>query len=517
MEISIAPNARPGAAPQRRATVSARLAALRGADALHALPVLEEIHAEVGVAAAALNARLLGTALQWTGEDKEAAAAMGATQHELARAAYQFTRLIAGVPEEAGAMQRAAAIALNATGDAMKSDAVGGRASPTDYRSLHTLMREAITRSGHRALISLPVGGQPANCTLEALYFRALLLARFAGGGLNAKQIEILDTWIWMWLPALKSTSSPPQGAALRADLDSTAGLTRGARADAGPSLYLPQGPIENAYRSLRRELGNGNIVPAGTLAASFRIEEHVAVLDLIARGLKESRAAPVARAPRSPGGLAVEMCVGLTEIGARGHSAGPVAVGSMPVVARAEVSAAPERRERDRDVALAEIYEPLRRTVRVLDESDSGFAVEGALADCGQVSVRDLVGVRLRADGPLVIGRVARISPSARGRVLIGVKQLSRASREVETFALDEPGATPAALLFLPGAERSGTQDGFLLSEAQFTRNSRIEVAVEEARFILRFNRVRERGRGWILAGFVVVEVLGARRMAHA
>ncbi len=497
--------------PIRTDSMALQLAALAAAamdDPARAMSLLVDLHREVSVAAAALNSRLLRSALQWNDADKAEAVAMDAVHHRLADIACGLARSLADFgPPGDPQVGLAAALALCSLGDAAKYDVAVGRTGPHDYAAMHFLIRLAITGSFHRETMDLEIEGRPARCTVEALYFRALLLARFAGGTLNCKQLEILDGWIWMWMPVLKSTAQPPAGAALRADLDSTTGLTRGPRGEAGPSLYLPQGPIEDAYRAVVAELHNGRIVPAGRLAATFRIEDHVAVLDLIRRGLRESRNEPITRAARRPASRIVEMHVGVSEVMARAFSPPAPVPAGISLATRAGKRVEAPRRESEHDVALREIYTPVRRQVRVVDESDTGLGLEGNKADCGQVCAGDLVGMRLREDGPLVLGRVARIIPGRHAAVSIGVHRLTSASRPMDVLPIDEAGEGHA-LLYVPGLEPSGTDDGFLVSDAVFTKGGRIGVAVESMCYTLRFNRVRERGRGWVLAGFEVTDV---------
>lgn len=235
-------------------------------------------------------------------------------------------------------------------------------------------------------------------------------------------------------------------------------------------------------------------------------------MLDLLRRGLRESRAEPVARAPRHPGRDVVQMYVGVTEIVARGFSPMPPAPSAVALAASGGQRTA--KREKEYDAALGGIYQPARRHVRVVDRSESGFGLEGSSADCGQVTVGDLVGLRLQADGPLVLGRVARCVLERPGSVRMGVHRLTSTSRPVDVESIDDTGLPHTTLLFVPGHERDGTQDGFLVSESAFARGGRIAVAVEGNRYTLRFNRVRQRGRGWVLAGFGVTGVMPAGEM---
>ena len=390
-------------------------------------------------------------------------------------------------------------------GETAKWDISVAPDAPHDLRKPHTLMRLALEGDHHQSPMRLRVDGRDANCTLESLYFRMLLLARFAGGTLNCKQIEIFDAWMWLWMPVLSGVRAPPAGAALRADLDSSRGLRRGPRDGDGPCLYLPQDPLDAAYRALVAEFHAGRIVPAKGIASEFRIEEHVAVLDLIRGGLRQSRREPVARPARRPAGRSVEVHVGLAEIMARGFAtAAPVAA----LVAFDGQATSPARALRERDVAMGEIYEARRRMMHLADESDTGLGLEGAIAECGAIAAGDLVAVRLSRDEPLVIGKVARSVPSkSPGRAFLGVRRMSAAAQvlDVRREPVDRP-AQDTAVVYVPGADSSGRHDACLVSERTFAQRSTIAAIADGMQFDFRLNRVRERGRGWVLAGFEVI-----------
>ena len=63
--------------------------------------------------------------------------------------------------------------------------------------------------------------------------------------------------------------------------------------------------------------------------------------------------------------------------------------------------------------------------------------------------------------------------------------------------------------MLWIQGDDASGSRDGYLVSERTYDEGHKYEVRAGGHAYSFRFNRVRERGRGWILGGF---EVLAAR-----
>lgn len=402
------------------------------------------------------------------------------------------------------------AIALFYMGEAVKWDVSVARGAPHDMRKTHALMVIAMERGRQREAMAMPVAGRYLDCTIEALYWRVLLLARFASGVLNAKQMEILDAWMWMWMPVLAGMEEVPQGTSLRADLDSASGLQQGPREDEGPSLYLPREPIEAAYQHVVAQFQSGRMVPAEGIASEFRIEEHVAVLALLRHGLRQSRRDSMQRAIRHRVDRPVELFVGLAEIMHRGFApAAPTA--PLTLAAVDDKATSRMRIERDHDTAMGELYGAERRMVRLLDESETGLGLEGAGADLDGIAAGDLVAMRLWPNEPVVLGKVVRsVASKTPGHTVIGVRRLSGAARPVEARRETETRAgAPATLVYVAGGDTSGRQDGMLVAERDFADRAPLTVSVGDWNYRLRLNRARERGRGWVLAGF---EVASAR-----
>jgi hypothetical protein len=111
------------------------------------------------------------------------------------------------------------------------------------------------------------------------------------------------------------------------------------------------------------------------------------------------------------------------------------------------------------------------------------------------------------------VIGKVVRCVPSKTpGRVVIGVRKIATSAKHL---LLARDGEPPARLLFVPGSEPSGRYDAFLVSERAFGDGGELKAVLGGAEFRLRFNRARLRGRGWVLAGFEIVEAREAQQAA--
>ena len=504
--------ARPASSVAGRADLRLRLANLRAqaSDPTgHAGERFLALRAEFDAMALPLRRALLGSPLAWTGEERAIAGWLHRTCDDFAVLGYRISAdAVANIGIAEDEHRAVVAATLFYLGETLKWNVSVVPDSPHDLGKVHRLMRRSMEAGEHRDSMRMVTDGREAQCTVESLYFRVLLLARFASGALNAKQIEILDAWMWMWMPVLSGVSSPPSGTALRADLDSSVGLQQGPRDGPGPSLYLRHGPIEAAYRDVVGQFHAGQIVPATGIASEFRIEEHVAVLDLIRRNLRYAKRAPVERAARRPVGLTVEVHLGLAEIVKNGFAPEAPAAAPVALVAVAGKTGVPMRRLRERDAALGEIYDAERRLMRLIDESDTGLGLEGPEAACGAIAAGDLVAVRLSASEPLVLGKVVRsVASKTPGNVLVGVRRLSAAPQLIELER--EAGARPAeslTLMFVPGQDSSGRHDACLVSERDFAERTPLSTLAGDRLFRLRLNRARERGRGWVLAGFEVV-----------
>lgn len=497
------------AKPIDRKDFESRLAELRprGDNLERAAKAHAALDAEFQAAADAARARLLPSSLAWAEDAHDEAAWLRRASDGLAT-----TGFLLGVAllERRGAADRTTiemiARTLARMGDTIKWDVAGQRPPRLEFAKAHALLRPMMAANSHREPLQRAVEGREAACTIESLYFRALLLARFASGSLTVKQVEILDAWMWMWMPALEGLEEAPAGSPLRADLDTSHGLCTGLRTGHGPSLYLPTTSIEEAYRAILREFHAGRLVPAEGITTSFRIEEHVAVLEVVRRGLRESVQPSNHRAERHATNIVAELHVGLGELMERGFlPPAPQALLTLAVSDGQRVDA--HRDERDRDTAVESIYERRRRMVRVANVSDTGLGIEGNDADCGGISAGDVVALRLEAGGPLEICKVARSVPSPVGRVWIGARRISSQARPIEVVQpVGLAGSEDVTLVFVPGLDESGRHDACLVSERAFEEGGPLEAFLGDCVYTFKFNRVRDRGRGWVLAGFEIV-----------
>ena len=498
-----------------RARIARRITELRARSSTpdeRGLALFADLDADFQFLADTTRARLLGTSLAWSDVDRTEAAWVRHANDDLALAGHALSEALChtlGPGDER--TQRVMAATLLNMGNVVKWEVAVTRGAPQNFAKLHSLLRAAMLAGCQRVPLKVRVDGRDVACTLESLYFRALLLARFSSGALNMKQIEILDAWMWMWMPVLQGVPGQPSEGALRVDLDSADGLRRGVRPDTGPSLYLSPGPIEEAYAAIIREFHAGRMVPAEGITTTFRIEEHVAVLDLVRRGMREIAHGHVARAERDEADIRVELHVGLGEIMGRGFMPAPPAPAALTLATHSGQRVEATRRECDD--ATSSLYERARRMVRIANVSETGFGIEGDERDCNSIAVGDVVGLRLDPDARLEICKVVRCVPAkGAGKIWVGVRRLSARARPIEVV---QPSAASAqardvTLLFVPGEDEGGRHDACLVTERAFSERVPLTAYVEDCLYTFRFNRPRDRGRGWVLAGFEILAATG-------
>ncbi len=480
---------------------------------------LSALHIDVDRFVEVLKRGLFAAPLAWNEEQRGALRWISLQHHLMARSARCVADALA--QDSSATMEglsHATALSLHHMAESMKCEMADAPREPRHYALLHGLMRLAIARGWRRDGLRIQVQGRELRCTAESLYFRALLLAR-SSGPLSTQQIEILDAWFCMWMPALRAVSEPPEGPWLCAGLDTSQGLRRSTPSHGGTGALPSDASHRKVLPDIVEHFQNGQIVPAEGHASRFRLEEHMLVLDIARRALRRIRDA-VPRARRVPSGVRTELHVGLGEIISRPFVAAAPAslVASLVGVGTREAPDPPAGRADLMD----SVYDVARRNILIVDISDSGLGLEGELADFKNISVGDIVALRLVEDGPLELCKVMRRAAAASGsrvligvhrastldqsRVLIGVRQLSEGVQRIE---VTHPSAGRSRrgeqMLFVPGKDPSGRHDAFLITESALADRTPFEAQIGDQTFSLRINRVRDRGPGWVLAGFEI------------
>jgi hypothetical protein len=238
-----------------------------------------------------------------------------------------------------------------------------------------------------------------------------------------------------------------------------------------------------------------------------MRVEEHVAVIDQLKRAFDSCGEDAARRAERSSGaGTRLEVWLGLPEILTRGVSPPTVeTTGAWKVTEDVRAAIASGNKNHP---ALGILDDPSKRYLWLVDVSDSGFGFEALGRDAVGMEVGDLLGWRQAKGAPCTIGKIVRRVPgSSPGQVFLGVQRLTDGAvplRLVEEIGDRE--LSEATFVFVPGADDSGRHDAFLLPENLQRDNAAFRARAGNDLYKLRFNRVRNKGRGWVLAGFEIV-----------
>lgn len=457
-----------------------------------AVAELGELGAALDGAVARLKRDLLGSALCWN-EDNHALTGWIHQQHrKLADAAHGL------LEESAEALPvRLVAFVLHHEGEAAKW--IAGRERP-ELAALNALVSRAFVMGTVRRPFNWSADGRGYETTLEAMYVRVLLLDRLGTGVLTRQQVEVLDAWLREWRDDLHLFEARREGAALHVDLDGAQGLRAETPAAGGRVLWLALGPLERRRREVMRDLQRGRIVPAYGCAAEFRIEEHVAVLRHLQRAFAAPAEAGARREAReSAPGTRIEAWVGIREILARSGGSRGVETGQWRSLAACEPEAADS-------LDFTGVPDPDRRYLWLCDTSSGGCGFEALEQDAAGLEIGDLLGWRRGA--AIALGRVIRRLPGkSAGQVFLGVRLLTDAALPFTLRRVDvRDGEGGNDYLFVPGDDASGRRDAFLVPESVHSHERAYRARVGDEDFALRFNRVRERGRGWILAGFEIV-----------
>src|SRR5687767_4146691 len=176
---------------------------------------LVDLGSALDTGVARLKRDLLASSLIWNDDNHRLMTWIEQQHRSVADFAAQLVEQMRSQPGPE--LPRLIASSLHHRGQALKW--AMGRERP-EPRGLHALFTLAVACRRHREKFICRVDGGSRRTTIEALYFRALLLDRFCAGNLTRQQVEILDAWLWEWGADLRGERERPAGASLRVDLD---------------------------------------------------------------------------------------------------------------------------------------------------------------------------------------------------------------------------------------------------------------------------------------------------------
>jgi uncharacterized protein YjeT (DUF2065 family) len=149
----------------------------------------------------------------------------------------------------------------------------------------------------------------------------------------------------------------------------------------------------------------------------------------------------------------------------------------------------------------------PMRMRLQDHNETGVGFLVDEA--DDAHVETGDLIAMRLYPDRPFVIGEIVRKrAASASSGISVGVRLISRdaVALALEFESSDDQPGSECRCLYIPGLDRSGRHDAIVVPEGAFRPGKVLRLKEKGEVLRMSLNRVRRKGRGWVVAGFEIV-----------
>jgi hypothetical protein len=386
---------------------------------------------------------------------------------------------------------------------------VGQRTAQAATHWHHLQLSRALAEHCADVVVTVPIESHAREASVEALYMRALLLERLASGNLNAQQIEILDDWLLAWMHSLiVSQNRPEDENALVADLTGAKGFSLILRdeplGDPRGKVFLPLKPVIRQLDHAIECFHQGLIYPGFGLGMGFRIEEHIGVIEYLAREFRLLMARRDFKSPRTVQDTArdVAVYVGMNDIVSRAvqqNDAGLLRVAD-PFANAARTG-----------FAGANAFSALDPAMRVLglnDLSETGFGLVAAPDQADAFQLGDLAAVRLAVNSPPAVCVVSRkVSIHGTPQKLIGALILTRSARHVQ-LEFPPDGASqrpPASAIFVPGDDNHGRGDSLIVSETVYRSNVMFRVRFGATVFGLKLGRVKRQGRGWKMVGFEV------------
>jgi hypothetical protein len=403
------------------------------------------------------------------------------------------------------------AYALFAGGHECKWRLIAGRRAAQSFAHQHHMqLNRALAVGCSDVVVPVPIEGSAREASVESLYMRALLLERLASGNLTAQQIEILDDWLLAWMHSLMvSRRRPDDENALVADLTGAKGFVLALRdepeGDPRSKVYLPLKPVMRQLDRAIECFHQGLIYPGFGLGMSFRIEEHVGVIDYLSREFEQLMARREFKQPRTTQDAAREVAVyvGMNDIVTR---AVQLSGAALLRVADPFASAA---RTGYQGASSFSALDPAMRLLGLNDMSETGFGLLAGPDQADAFQIGDLAAVRLATSTPPAVCVVSRkVALPGGNQHLIGLRILTRVARPL---ALEFPtdGSSqrpPASAIFIPGDDSLGRGDSIIVSETIYRSTIAFRVTLGGNHFRVTLGRVKRQGRGWKMVAFDVV-----------
>ena len=457
-----------------------------------------------GVLAAEERA-LLSVPLFWNDQEFALGRWIEGAFHALAESsAILFRRLAEGAGDlpPTGAATIVGGIALSSAGSAIK----WGEMADASRRRLglgevHGVFALAEQRGLADQSVRLPFSGEELSVPIRGLYARTLIIASLCNGNLRRQQAAVIDGWLCEWVGDYPIVDAPFSGPHLK--VGPTIPGKRAAQEGERTRVFA----LERMYAQIDMAVDwfrQGKVYPGHGPAVEQRVEEHVASMDTLRRFLALVRTGAPGRSERQDRGEQVEVFRTLQEIIGRGFSEKVAAVETNAYMSPAQLASVGQFNKAQKS-ALDAHYEFNSRWMRLLDESETGlgFECDDAL---DPVEVGSLVAIRGRPMEPPIVAEVVRRIASPDARTRLGAKVITRNGRRLRLGMADSRAGTDC--IFVPGQDSCGRGDSLLMPPSAYDAARTYRIVFPDRTYEVRPTRVRQRGRGWLLAK---IEVVGA------
>lgn len=417
-----------------------------------------------------------------------------------------FRRLAEGSDElpPSGVATGVCGIALASVGSTTKwgemADASRRRAWQGELHGIYVLAEQ---RGLAEQLVHLPLAGEELSLPIRALYARALLLGSLCNGNLRRQQAAVIDGWLCEWARDYPIVEAPVAGPHLRIG-PAIPGNRSAASGERTRVLALDLMPRQ--IDEVVAWFHQGKVYPGHGPVVDQRVEEHVAALDTLRRFLDLARTAAPGRSARRDRGENVEVFRSLQEVIARGFSSRAAAVEANTFLSPAQLATAGTF-DKSRRSAIDTQYDYNARWMRILDESETGvgFECEDAL---DPMEVGSLLAIRGRPMEPPIITEVVRRIASPDAKTSLGARVITRDGRRVR-LSVAGSRAGGVDCIFIPGRDSCGRGDGLLMPPSAYAADKSYQITFPNRAYEVRPTRIRQRGRGWLVAK---IEVVGTK-----
>jgi hypothetical protein len=381
------------------------------------------------------------------------------------------------------------------------------------WRQLHALL--AICEAQQCSKLPIQVhAGDAVQATVQSLYLRTLALELLDAGSLTASQLEIADGWFFAWCADFHlDTEYTSRQHIFCVDTVADAGLELIHKVGHGETVrYLEAESLKARLAQMQATLRDGHLYAATGSGASFPVEEHVGVLNLVEKLHRSILAASGNRIEERTHfqDREADVVVGTDLVLRKAHGIASGHVGAAPAAVQAAATQVIEFTASglslvEKPAGEAEDGGPVDPDVerwRVFDMSTRGFGLLVDRTTADSVPLNGLIGLRNHETGGWIVGTVVRKLPKP-GETLVGVEILAYRPLPVNLAPADGGAAVPA--LYLAGSDTSGRLDALLLRAQDFRPDVAHGMQAGGAGYKLRANRIVRKGADWIKARFEI------------